>query len=137
MRSRARRVAALYREGEVGKATAAVMAKDPPRRDRSALRELRALFPRAGAEAGDKRGAGAAGFVEAPAALPGSPERSRVEVDESSATFERLAGGIAKYLSSAPNRAAPGPLGSRFEHWKVLRDSPAGLEATSTHPPTS
>ena len=95
------------------------------------MRDLRALFPRAGAEAGDKRGAGAAGLVAAPEALPAPPERSRVEVDESSATFERLAGGIAKYLSSAPNRAAPGPLGSRFEHWKVLKDSPAGLEAAA------
>ena len=38
------------------------MAKEPPRKDRAALRELRALFPRAAAEAGDKRGATAAGF---------------------------------------------------------------------------
>ena len=47
VRGRARRVSALYNEGEWGKATSAVMAKDPPRRDRAALRELRALFPRA------------------------------------------------------------------------------------------
>ena len=30
-----------------------------------------------------------------------------------------MAEGIRKYISSAPNRAAPGPLGSRFEHWKL------------------
>ena len=47
LRSRARRVVALLKEGEVGKATAAVMAKEPPRRDRGAL-PLRArgnIFP--------------------------------------------------------------------------------------------
>jgi hypothetical protein len=51
LRGRARRVTALLREGEWGKATSAVMAKDPPRKDRGALRELRALFPSAATEA--------------------------------------------------------------------------------------
>ena len=50
-------------------------------------------------------------------------------VDEHSPTFERLVGGIAKYISSAPNRAAPGPLGSRFEHWGVLVADDQALEA--------
>ena len=169
LRGRARRVTALLREGEWGKATSAVMAKDPPRKDRGALRELRALFPSAATEAGGKRGAAAAGLGEpastvfvrdlrrnasdpGPAAgnaapgrplrrhgsapglppAPGGPaERLRVEVDESSEAFQRLVGGIAKYLPSAPNRAAPGPLGSRFEHWKFLSVSPLGHEAAA------
>ena len=164
MRARARRVTALLTEGEWGKATSAVMAKEPPRKDRAALRELRALFPRAAAEAGDKRGAAAAGLsgaerelrrnasepapqgraggparplqrhVSAPGLPPapeGPAERLRVELDENSEGFSRLVGGIAKYVPGAPNRAAPGPLGSRFEHWKLLRDSPVGLEAAA------
>ena len=52
-------------------------------------------------------------------------------MDESAESFVRVVGGIAKYLPSAPRRAAPGPLGSRFEHWKVLRDSPLAHEAAA------
>ena len=37
LRARARRITGLLREGEWGKATSAVMAKDPPRKDRAAL----------------------------------------------------------------------------------------------------
>ena len=63
------------------------------------------------------------------AAPEGAPQRQRVDVREGTEAFERLVAGIAGYITSAPNRVAPGPLGSRFEHWKVLRDCPAGLEA--------
>ena len=102
----AKRVEALAMAGQQRRA---LRAMQPPReavKDPARLDELQRLYPQA-----------APAQAAAPAPQPWTHTR-KAKLEEE----------IRKLLRKPEKRAAPGPLGSRPEHWAVLRFSPGGLD---------
>ena len=113
----AQRVERLVAKGEVSKAVASVKRDaepQPPSEDE--FRKLSVLFP-----------------VLPPVNIS---ERSRDSLLSDSdfplARRESLEAAISKCILQAPKLSGPGPTDSRFEHWEVLRENPAGLRAAAT-----
>ena len=104
-KKRAALVQALAVHGEHGRAIKATQEPSEIMRDSTRVREVRALYPKSRAQN---------------LSLP-TPQAW----DEDD--LKSLAKQIRKNLRRSPLRTAPGPLGSRLEHWTVLKHSDSGL----------
>ena len=99
----ARRVDTLLREGQESKAAACAIRSGILAEGSDVVQKLQELFP---------------------PALPHQPPPQPADLSEGPRTDElwnRLAEGVASQLKKFPRLSAPGPSGSRFEHWGTLR----------------
>ena len=99
-------VKALVEVGHQKRAIRAVHGQSEVMNDYKRLGEVEALSPSAGA----------------PPNLPWSGREHWIEQE-----VDSLTGAVEKYLRKVPPRTAPGPLGSRMEHWAVMKFAPDGL----------
>ena len=102
-------VQALAVAGEHSRAIKAMQEPSQIMRDASRLREVKDLYP------------------------PARPQTSTRPTPQiwSDDDMDALAKRIAKNLKRAPVRTAPDPLGSRLEHWTVLKHADSGLKGVS------
>ena len=115
----AARVEDLANAGQARRAARAVSMTKPPIADPDRKKELEALFPKAiqGGEWGSPQ--------------PGRPWRDPGELWTGQAGAARrtlMAAHVAKSIRRPARRTAPGPLGSRPEHWEVLTATQDGVE---------
>ena len=99
----ARRIEALLREGEESKAAACVVKGGALASGGAVLEQLRGLFP---------------------SKTQPYPDLHQIESatgPDTEALWAKLATGIAGQMCKIPRLSSPGPSGSRFEHWGVLR----------------
>jgi hypothetical protein len=112
----ARRAELLVANREVSKAVAAIRRDvEPPPPTAEEYRGLLALFP---------------GLPEPPADgdAPTAMDDGSFPLD----LREALEAAIVHAIVTAPKLSGPGPADSRFEHWDLLRENPAGLQAAGT-----
>ena len=107
-KAKAELVRALALAGEESRAIKTVRSSVPPMTDSSRAKEVENLYPKA------------TEVLQAPA------DTAFTWSDEE---YEQLANDIRKYLGRAPVRKREDLLGSRLEHWAVLRHAPTGLKA--------
>ena len=105
-KKRASLVQKLATSGEHARAIRAMQEPSEIMRDSSRLAEVKALYP-----------------PRSPMTLVGRSD-AQVWNDEE---YETLAKRVSQSLRRAPVRTAPGPLGSRLEHWTVLKFAAGGL----------
>ncbi len=107
----AKRVERLVRNGEVSKAVAAVFRDSTLATGPEVFTALLKLFPEVPTEVAD--------HITAFAAPEGLPAEFREKVEQ----------GVRACLPRTPRCSAPGPSGSRFEHWATLSANSSGLTA--------
>ena len=99
-------VQSLATAGEHSRAIRAMQEPAEIMRDRSRLKDIENLYP------------------PDPGMISGDRPVAYAWTD---GEIDALAKGIAQSLRKAPVRTAPGPLGSRLEHWTVLKYTASGL----------